>query len=285
MEKKTPVPSTRQRFATEVGQPEKELNLARAALLVAQGEYPQLPVDPYLVRLDVMAEEVKDRLNGETAPPVVLAELNRTLYERHRLKGNRDDYYDAKNSYLNDVLDRGLGIPLTLGIVFLETGWRLGLPLEGVDFPGHFLVRQRGETVNLLIDPYHHGLVRFEDQAQEVLDQQYGGMVRLQDSHLNRASKRDMLVRLLVNLKTIHQKTDDHKRTLAVVEMLLAVHPTSPGEIRDRGVLLARLGRADEAVLQLEAYLTFAPGAGDASKVEALLREIQNGEGPPFRYP
>lgn len=280
-----PIPSTRQRFAREVGQPEKELDLARAALFVAQAEYPQLALEPYLIRLDAMAEEVRDGLNGETAPPVVITEISKVLFERHGMRGNRDHYYDPKNSFLNDVLDRGLGIPLTLGIVYLEVAWRVGLNLEGVAFPGHFLLRQPGEAVSLLIDPYHQGVVRFEDQAQEVLDQQYGGMVRLQDAHLNRASKRDMIVRLLVNLKSIYQKDGDHSRALQVVELLLAVHPTAPSEIRDRGVLLARLGRPEEALAQLETYLTFAPDAGDVMQVEALVRDIRRGDGPPFKYP
>ena len=276
-------PTPREQFAEVVVQSERDFDLARAALLVAQLEYPQLVAEPYLVRIDGLAEEVRDGLAGELAPPVILSEVSRVLYERHGIRGNRDHYYDPRNSFLNDVLDRGLGIPLTLGILFLEVAWRVGLELEGVQFPGHFLLRHRGEAVNLLIDPYHQGAVRFEDQAQEVLDQQYGGMVRLRDVHLNRASKREMVVRLLTNLKGIYQKTRDHGRALGVVEHLLVVHPTSAVEIRDRGVLLAKLGRREEAVAQLESYLNFAPNAGDAHQVEALVRDIKNGEGPPFQ--
>ena len=120
----------RQLFASEVQKSDADLNLALAALLVAQEEYPQLPIDRYLGRLDILAEEARDRLDGETAPLMVMQELLNTLYQRHDFRGNREAYYDPRNSFLNDVLDRGLGIPLTLGIVFLEVGWRLGLPLE-----------------------------------------------------------------------------------------------------------------------------------------------------------
>ena len=158
-----PTPHQRQLFAAEVARPEAEMNLARAALLVAQEEYPQIPVELYLARLDQMAEEVKDRLADETAPPVVLCELLEMLFARRGFSGNRKAYYDPRNSFLNDVLDRSTGIPLTLGIVLLEVGWRLGLKLEGVNFPGHFLVRYRGDAVDLLIDPFDSGTVRFVD--------------------------------------------------------------------------------------------------------------------------
>ncbi|MSR22856.1 MAG: hypothetical protein EXR92_04825, partial [Gemmatimonadetes bacterium] len=134
-----PISPMRQEFAHESGLPEGRLNLARAALLIAQEEYPQLPVERYLARLDQLAEETRNLLGQETAPLVVLEELLATAHARNGFRGNREAYYDPRNSYLSDVLDRRVGIPLTLGIVLLEVGWRLGLTLEGVSFPGHFL--------------------------------------------------------------------------------------------------------------------------------------------------
>ncbi len=273
----TPAWSTRKEFAREVERPEEELNLARAALLVAKEEYPQLPVDRYLVRLDVLAEDVRDRLGSEAAPPVVLTEALRVLFAVRKFNGNRSDYHDPRNSFLNDVLDRSLGIPLTLGIVLLEIGWRLELPLEGVNFPGHFLVRYRGTAVDFLIDPFHGGKVRLQSEAQAILDRQHGGVVRLRKRHLKTAAKRDMVVRLLLNLKGIYHRKRDHARALAAVERILIVRPTAPTQIRDRGYLLARLGRPDEAVAQLETYLTFAPEARDVQRVEALVRELKSG--------
>ncbi|HET9949952.1 MAG TPA: transglutaminase-like domain-containing protein [Longimicrobiales bacterium] len=275
-----PAVSARRLLAEELARGEPELDLARAALLVAKEEYPQLSVELYLARLDQAAEDVKDRLADETAPLVVLDELLQTLYGRHRLEGNRKAYYDPRNSFLNDVLDRGVGIPLTLGIVLLEVGWRLGLPLEGVNFPGHFLVRFRGDGIALLIDPFDGGKIRFEDQAQELLDQIYGGVVRLQDNFLRAASKREMLKRLLTNLKGLYVKVGDHARALAAVERLLMITPTAPAEARSRGVLLARMGRHEEAALQLEAYLRVSPAATDAPRVEEMLRALRAGEAP-----
>jgi len=275
-----PAPSPRRLFAREVSRSEPEMDMARAALLVAKEEYPQLSEDLYLARLDQMAEEVKDRLASETAPLLVLQELIGTLYGRRKLRGNRDSYYDPRNSFLNDVLDRGLGIPLSLGMVLLETGWRLDLPLEGVNFPGHFLVRFQGDAIRLLIDPFDGGKTRFEEEAQQLLDRVYGGMVRMQDKFLRRAGKRDMLTRLLTNLKGVYANVDDDRRALAAVERILLLRPTSRGENRARGLLLARLGRREDAVEQLEAYLELAPQASDAERIEDLVRDLRTGSGP-----
>ncbi len=271
--------SVRQRFLAEVNQTEEEINLARAALLVAREEYPQLPEERYLGQLDLLAEEARDRLDDENAPLVVLQELLGSLYRRHGFRGNREAYYDPRNSFLNDVLDRRLGIPLTLGIVVLEVGWRLGLPVEGVNFPGHFLVRFKGDAIDLLVDPYDGGAVRFEDEAQELLDRVYGGMIRVHDSFLKAATKREMLVRLLANLKSLYLNVRDHSRALAAVERILLLRPIAAGEIRDKGVILARLGRKQEAVEQLEAYLNVAPEASDSGRILALVQELKNGSG------
>ena len=272
-----PMSSTRARLGEALGRSDRDFELGRAALYIAQEEYPQLPVELYTLRLDCLAEAVKDRLDEETAPPVVLGELIHTLFEREGLRGNKESYHDPRNSFINDVLDRRLGIPLTLGIILLEVGWRLGLPLEGVNFPGHFLVRYRGAAEHLLIDPFDAGRIRVESQAQEVLDQQYGGVVRMQPAFLRAASKRDMIRRLLVNLKGLYVNVNDSERALSVVERLMLVHPASPGERRDRGMLLLRLGREEEAKEQLWRYLDGAPGAVDAERIGRLVRRLEAG--------
>jgi len=276
----TPAISARQLFAQEARQPERDLDLARAALLVAKEQYPGLAVEQYLARLDQLAEEVKDRLADETAPLVVLEELTRTLYQRHSFRGNRDAYYDPRNSFLNDVLDRRVGIPLTLGIVLLEVGWRLRLPLEGVNFPHHFLVRFQGDAMALLIDPFDAGRARYEDQAQDLLDRVYGGKVRLQESFLRRASKRDTLVRLLNNLKGIFLNSGDHARALGVVERLLILRPEGGDDHRARAVLLARLGQRQEAIDQLERWLASGARGDEAERTHRLIERLERGADP-----
>jgi regulator of sirC expression with transglutaminase-like and TPR domain len=276
----TPAVSARQLFAREARQPERDLDLARAALLVAKEQYPGLAVEQYLARLDQLAEEVKDRLADETAPLVVLEELTRTLYQRHGFKGNREAYSDPRNSFLNDVLDRRLGIPLTLGIVLLEVGWRLRLPLEGVNFPHHFLIRFQGDALHLLIDPFDGGRARYEDEAQELLDRVYGGKVRLQESFLRRASKRDMVVRLLNNLKGVFLNAGDHARALGVVERLLILRPEGADDHRARAVLLARLGQRAEAIDQLRRWLGAAPRGDEGERTRRLMERLERGADP-----
>ncbi|MEX1256549.1 MAG: transglutaminase-like domain-containing protein [Gemmatimonadota bacterium] len=272
----TPPPATPQvEFRRELNRPDGQVNLARAALLIASEAYPQLHVNSYLTRLDQLAEEVRDRLADESAPLVLLEEMGRTLYERHGFRGNRDEYYDPRNSFLSDVLDRRTGIPLTLGIVYLEVGWRLGLPLEGVNFPGHFLVRFAGEEVRLLVDPFDEGRVRFEDEAQALLDRGYGGLIRVRPEFLKAAGRRAMLVRLLTNLRGVYLGQEDYPRALAVVDHILAIHPMAPGELRTRGTLLARMGRADEALQELERYLDSTPGGPDVARIRALVEELR----------
>jgi regulator of sirC expression with transglutaminase-like and TPR domain len=272
-----PDPLVRERFATEMGQIDEKIDLARGALLVAREEYPQLSEERSLGILDLLAEETKDRLDNENAPLIVLQELLKVLYERHRFRGNREAYYDPRNSFLNDVLDRQLGIPLTLSIVLLEVGWRLGLPLEGVNFPGHFLVRFRGDTVDLLVDPYDGGTLRFQDQSQELLDRVYGGMVRVNDSFLKTAGPREIIVRLLTNLKGIYLNVQDHRRALAAVDRILLIRPIAAEEIRDKGVILARMGRNQEALEQLEAYLNVAPQANDSKRILQMVSHLREG--------
>lgn len=269
-------PTPRARLAELASRPDSRIDLATGALLIAAEEYPQLSPAPYLRRLDLLAERVKDRLSGESAPAVVLEELCRVLFQEQGFRGNADAYYDPRNSFLNDVLDRRLGIPITLGIVMLEVGWRVGLPLSGINFPGHFLVRYDGEVARLLIDPFDTGRVRWEDEGQELLDRVYGGMVRMRPEFLRPATRTDILARVLTNLKGIYLNARDDHRAIAAVDRILLLRPAAAVELRDRGLLLARTGRTNEAVVELERYLDFAPAAPDAERVRSLIDDLSS---------
>jgi regulator of sirC expression with transglutaminase-like and TPR domain len=271
-----PAPTPRSRFAREIAKPEPELDLALAALLIAAEEYPQLAPEPYLRRLDELAERVRDRQWDATAPVVILQDLTRVLFEEEGFRGNRDSYYDPRNSFLNDVLDRRLGIPITLSLVYLEVGWRLGLPLHGVNFPGHFLVRYDGEALKLLVDPFQGGMVRFEDEAQELLDHVYGGSVRMQQEYLRVADRRAILVRILENLKNNWLNARDDARALGALERILLLLPDSPDHVRDMGMVLTRLGRNGEAVAALEQYIALCPDASDIVRVRMLLEQLED---------
>lgn len=272
-----PARSARARFADVVGKPEPEINLALAALLIAAEEYPQLAPEPYLHRLDELAERARDRLWDETAPIVMVQEVSRVLFEEEGFRGNRMEYYDPRNSFLNDVIDRRMGIPITLSILYLEVGWRLGIPLHGVNFPGHFLVRYAGEAVQLLVDAFQKGMVRFEDEAQDLLDHVYGGSVQMQPDFLRLADRRDILVRLLSNLKGNYLNRRDDTRALSAIERILLVRPDSADDERDRGIVLTRLGRGREAAVALQRYLELVPDAPDTARVQLLLDQLETG--------
>jgi regulator of sirC expression with transglutaminase-like and TPR domain len=196
------------------------------------------------------------------------------LFEEEGFRGNAEAYYDPRNSFLNDVLDRRLGIPITLGIVALEVGWRLGIPLSGINFPGHFLIRYEGQVARLLVDPFDGGRVRWEDEAQDLLDRVYGGMVRMRKEFLRSATRTEILARVLTNLKGIYLNARDDARALAAVERILLLRPGAVVELRDRGLLLARIGRTHEAVADLERYLDFSPAAPDAERVRSLIQDL-----------
>ena len=272
-----PAQSARARFAELIRRPEPEIDLALAALLVAAEEYPQIAPEPYLRRLDELAERSRDRMWDETAPIVMLQEVSRVLFEEEGFRGNRMEYYDPRNSFLNVVIDRRMGIPITLSIIYLEVGWRLGLPLQGVNFPGHFLVRYAGEAVQLLVDPFQSGMVRFEDESQGLLDHVYGGSVRMKPEFLRTADRRDILVRLLSNLKGNYLNRRDDVRALAAIERVLIVKPDSADDERDRGIVLTRLGREGEAAAALQRYLDLVPDAPDTARVQLLLDQLGAG--------
>jgi regulator of sirC expression with transglutaminase-like and TPR domain len=171
-------------------------------------------------------------------------------------------------------MDRRLGIPITLSIIYLEVGWRLGLPLHGVNFPGHFLVRYDGEALKLLVDPFQEGRVRFEDEAQGLLDVVYGGSVRMKPEFLRPADRKAILVRLLENLKGTWLNSRDDAKALGALERILLIQPDSAEHIRDAGVVLARLGRIEEARAALERYMVVAPDASDRVRVQLLLDQL-----------
>lgn len=269
-------PPVRAQFAALATEAEEGLDLAAMALMIAAEEYPELSPAPYLAQLDFLAARVRERLGGETAPLVVFQELNRVLFQEERFRGNAGAYYDPRNSFLNDVLDRRVGIPISLSLVCLEVGWRLGLPLQGVGFPGHFLIRYEGEVVRVLLDPFENGRLRFEDEAQALLDRVYGGLVRLQPEFLAAAGRKDMLARLLKNLKTIYLNAGEDEKALAAIERILLLRPGAV-ELRDRGMLLARAGRAEEAIVDLGEYLTHTPDAPDARRIRNMIEQLTCG--------
>jgi len=256
-------------------------DLAIAALMIARVEYPRLDAGPYLDRLDEIGREAKlrveaaTRVGGDTPAHVdpdryaqVLA-LNDYLFGELRFVGNEVRYEDPRNSFLNEVLDRRTGIPITLALVYLEIARRAGLHVVGINFPGHFLLRcpaRRGVThgEDLIIDAFHGGALLSEDACKQLLER-HAGEDAVFDAHLlARATKPQILVRMLVNLKRLYVSMHSFPQALDVTELLLAVNPSATSELRDRGLLAYNLNNYAAALRDLQMYLQLSgSGASD----------------------
>jgi len=173
------------------------------------------------------------------------------------------------------VLDRRTGIPITLGVVYMEVARRIGVRATGVGFPGHFLVRLTGEPRDLLLDPYRDGMSVHEEDCQRMLSEISGGKLELRDQHLSSVTKHDMIARLLMNLKGAYLRAEDDAGALAAVDKLLLLHPDDAEEVRDRGLLLYRLRRYVPALRALEHYLAARPEAPDRESLEVHLRNLR----------
>lgn len=256
-------------------QRDEDIHLARAALVLAQQEYPTLAVEPYLARLDGIAAAVRDRLGTDLSPRRAIEAINHELFEVEGFRGNEREYYDPRNSYLNEVLDRKLGIPITLSLVYMEVARCVPLPALGVGLPGHFVVKVPTPEGDILLDPFSGGKELSEADCQERLDRVYGGLLRLEKSMLLPVTKRQMLVRILNNLKTIYLTQGEFDRALDAIHSILVLEPSSLPDLRDRGLLYYRQNRWAEALSDLRKYLMLAHDADDREQIKQAVRGIE----------
>src|SRR6185436_5943071 len=199
----------------------------------------------------------------------------RLLYQELGFRGNVEDYYDPRNSFLNDVIDRRTGIPITLSMVYMEVARRAGLDVTGVGLPGHFLVRAEGRGRAVLVDPFHGGTLLSEADCQRRLDRVFEGRVRLEPSMLEACPRKAILGRMLRNLKAIYVKGDDYARALRTIDLLLTLDPESAEDRRDRGLLHAAFDCYALAAADLEAYLSLAPAAPEAMAVRVKITQMR----------
>jgi regulator of sirC expression with transglutaminase-like and TPR domain len=265
-----------ERFADLVSN--DEFDVAEASLLVAQDAYPDLDVAHYLARLDDMASSAGRRIVRDAAAAQKVLALNRYLFDEMSFSGNIDDYYDPRNSYLNQVLERRTGIPLTLSIVYLEVGRRLGLRLKGVSFPGHFLVKLSLKSGQLVLDPFMAG----EAQSEQDLRERLAKMLPAGEADnielervLEPASSRQIIARMLRNLKKIHRDARRPEQALAVMQRMLLVMPEAAEELRDRGLLYQELECFRPALSDLQNYLRRRPDAPDAEEIRGQLVDLR----------
>jgi regulator of sirC expression with transglutaminase-like and TPR domain len=267
-----------ERWKEIVAAPEEEIGLAEAALVIAAHEYPGLDVHAYLTRLDDMAAALKRRLRADISPTETLIALNHYLFDELGFGGNAGDYYDPRNSYLNEVLDRCLGIPITLSLVYVEIGRRAGLALHGVAFPGHFLVKCILRNGAVVLDPYARGASLSLDDLQQRLKALRGGNMPASDMvvHLLAvAGKKSILARMLRNLKVIYRERNDLPRALGAADRIIALEPGIAEEYRDRAGIYLELECFRAALSDFRNYLMLKPGAEDAAVVRRRVVELQ----------
>lgn len=269
-------PEARRQFTALVELGQGEFRLAEAALYLAQEEYPEMSVRAYLDRIDAMAETVKAELGLELDPVRIVQEINIHLFETLGFQGNREGYYDPRNSFLNDVIDRRLGIPITLSVIYIEVGRLVGLPIAGVGMPGHFIVQYTAQPEPFWIDPFERGTMMTRDACVERLQNLYGEQLPWRDAYLDPISDHDILRRMLNNLKHNYARQNDFHRVLSAVERILLLSPEMPTEIRDRGLVHYQLGHLQAALYDLQRYLELFQEAPDAAAIShhiATLRQ------------
>ena len=281
----------RRAFADLVRKADADIDLARAALLIAQEEYPALDIEGYLAHLDDLADLVRARLGLIAAAPAarrplapvaapreIITALNTVLFAERGFRGNRDHYYDPRNSFLNEVLDRRTGIPITISLVYMEVAARLGLRLLGVGIPGHFIVQYPGvgngpgrygrpQADELFVDPFNDGALLTRADCAAHFRRLYGPDFTFSGEFLTPMTRHQILARVLNNLKAIYLERRDYNRAVVVVDRLLLVHPDAVWELKERGMLYYRLGAFLPALSDLRGFLRQDPDAEEVPLV------------------
>ncbi|MFT4190071.1 MAG: tetratricopeptide repeat protein [Comamonas sp.] len=279
-------PSPLEYFSTLV-QADDALPLLEAAIAIAQDEYPELDIQQVLGDVDQLLARLKRRLAPDASPVQRLRLLNQFFFRELGFGGNVNHYYDPDNSYINVVLRTRRGIPVTLALIWLELAQGLGLPASGVSFPGHFMVKVSLAKGQVVIDPFTGQSLSREELAERLLPVRRGQPVAGSEGEgeaelplalfLRSAAPRDVLMRMLGNLKEIHQAQRDWHRLVAVLDRMLVLKPEHWPGYRDRGLARAELGHLDLALADLEAYMAHAPHAEDGEAVAIRLQSLRQG--------
>ena len=253
-------------------------DLGRAALAIARIAYPTLEPAPHLAELDALAEGARERVVAARVPEGAAVALAGYLFGECGFRGNQQDYYDPRNSFLNDVLERRTGLPITLALVFMEAGARLGLSITGVGFPGHFLVRVESDAGSVVLDPFFGGRLldvgELLARYRAFLGPRGDGVTSLPPDVLAVTDAPAILARMLRNLLHVYLDRRDHAHALEAVDLLLVLTPDAPEDVRLRGLLYERLECFGAALADLRRYLELAPGAPDAQAIDARAARL-----------
>jgi len=236
-------------------------------------EHPDLKVDDYIKKISKIGMSLKESINDVKNPTYLISMLNEHLFENLGFSGDDDDYYNPKNNFLNDVIDKKSGIPITLSILYVEVAKFVGLDLKIVGFPGHILVKHNEE---MILDPFYDGRLVDIDDLQEILDVNFGGELEFQPEYLDEVEPEQILIRMTRNLKNSYIQSFVYDKALRCVNMILAIEPESPEEIRDKGILEERMLNSESALKYLNQYLEINPNAEDVDFILELIRSIKS---------
>ena len=266
-----------ERLQQVVSGPEEAIDLAEAALLVATHAYPDLDVAHHLARIEELANTLESRIQPESGPSQRILALNEYLFAELGFAANEEDYFDPRNSCLNEVLERRVGIPITLSLLYMEVGGRIGLPLQGVSFPGHFLVKCALPEGTVVLDPYAGGISLGVADLQKRLRDMRGDEVSsaIVAGMLDPAGKKDIILRLLRNLKAIYLRSQQFDRALPILDWIIATVADQPLELRDRGMIYQELECSRAALADFERYLELSPGCDDRDEIRSRVVELQ----------
>ncbi len=253
----------------------EEIPLEEICYLIAKEKYPALDPQIYRDRLDEFARRAHLRIGKVMGMRQLAIGLSQYLFEEEGFRGNTSDYYHPSNSFLNDVLDRREGIPITLSILYIAIGKRLSLPVHGVGFPGHFLVRYEDPKGAFFVDPFHRGKVLSAEDCKHRLGDMYGDVLPFQHGFLDPSSHREILLRMLTNLKIIYMMKKDFAGALQTLNQILLFTPFGSEEIKERGMLYYHMECFSQALKDLEVYLQRAPAAPDRPIVEGWIKELR----------
>ncbi len=266
---------SRETFRELVTLPDLGIPLAEAALLLATEEYPHLSLGPYLDELDRMAAGVERKTATDSPPIETIEAINQVLFVDYGFEGNSENYYDPRNSFLNDVIERRTGIPITLSAIYIEVARRIGFAIDGVGVPGHFLVKHVSRTEEIFIDPFNQGSILTPEECRGLLPPGRLETGQRMERWLRRVTNRHILTRMLANLKSIYLQAQTFDRALVMLDMMILTEPEAVELYKERGVLRLQLRQFRGAASDLKWYLKHSPDSADNSKIESYLMNVK----------
>ena len=265
----------RQRFVEITGRPDPALDLVEASLVIALEDDPGVAIDRYLEQVNAWTDAIRERLEGSRHVERIVDSINKLLFEEEGFHGEDEDYYDPRSALLNATLDTHAGLPITLSILYIEISRRVGIDVSGVSLPGRFLVKFSGEFGQLVIDPFDGGRVLSTIELQKLLDDVYGGGVRLREHHLRSFTAKEILARELAHLKSAYLVRHDLVRAAASMDRLLILDANDTYELHDRANVAVQMHAYGEAIECFERYLALKPHGGDVARVREQIAYLR----------